>query len=66
MNSRRSYASSLVLAFCLIAGSLAFSQSVPTPESFFGHKIGVEKKLARWDKIVEYMRLAAAASPRGH
>jgi len=25
-----------------------------TPEEFYGHQIGADRKLARWDKIVEY------------
>jgi len=48
----------------LLAGALAFGQAVPTPESFFGHQIGAEKKLARWDKIVEYMQVVAKNSDR--
>src|SRR4029453_379700 len=35
-----------------------------TPEQFLGFKIGADGKLARWDKIVEYMKLAAAESDR--
>jgi hypothetical protein len=37
---------------------------LPTPEQFAGFRMGTDKKLLRWDKIVEYMKLAAAASPR--
>jgi hypothetical protein len=35
-----------------------------TPEQFLGFRVGADNKLARWDKIVEYMRLVAAGSPR--
>ncbi len=35
-----------------------------SPEQFIGFKVGADNKLARWDKIVEYMKLAAAASDR--
>jgi hypothetical protein len=52
------------LVIPLLAGSLAFGQSVPTPEEFFGHRMGAEKKLARWDKIVQYMELVGKASDR--
>ena len=38
--------------------------SLQTPEQFFGHRIGADNKLARWDKIVDYMKLVAAASDR--
>src|SRR5438128_9260601 len=35
-----------------------------TPEQFLGFKVGADNKLVRWDKIVEYMKLAAANSDR--
>src|SRR5438128_7423952 len=34
------------------------------PEQFLGFKVGADNKLVRWDKIVEYMKLAAANSDR--
>jgi hypothetical protein len=30
------------------------SREVPSPEEFFSHQMGAERKLVRWDKIVEY------------
>ena len=39
-------------------------QRVVTPEQFFGFRMGADNKLARWDKIVEYMRLVAGGSDR--
>ena len=30
------------------------SNRVTPPEEFFGHQLGADKKIARWDKIVEY------------
>jgi hypothetical protein len=48
----------------VFAGGPIFGQSIPTPEKFFGHQMGAEKKLARWDKIVEYMHLIGKASDR--
>lgn len=36
--------------------------SVPTPESFFGFKIG--QSLVRYDKVIEYFRLLAEVSDR--
>src|SRR5438552_10575155 len=35
-----------------------------SPEQFLGFKVGADNKLARWDKIVDYMKLAAANSDR--
>jgi len=53
---------------CLVALllflSLPLTAEVPTPEKFFGFKIGTDKKLARWDKIVEYFELVAKESNR--
>lgn len=30
------------------------SREIPSPEDFFGHKMGADRKLVRWDRIVEY------------
>jgi hypothetical protein len=53
-----------MLALCLAAVPRVSGQDVPTPESFFGHRLGAEKKVARWDGIVEYMQRVAANSDR--
>jgi len=50
-----------ILALFLTTHLLA---EVPTPEKFFGFRIGTDKKLARWDKIVEYFELVAKESNR--
>ena len=38
--------------------------TLQSPEQFLGFKVGADNKLVRWDKIVEYMKLAAANSDR--
>ncbi len=45
------------------AGILA-AADLPTPEQFIGFKVGTDNKLARWDRIVEYMKAVAASSDR--
>jgi hypothetical protein len=45
-------------------GSLTAAGSVPSPEQFIGFKVGTDRKLARWDQIVEYMRRVAQESDR--
>ncbi len=40
------------------------AQGLPTPEQFLGFRVGTDKKLARWDQVVEYMNMAARASDR--
>ncbi len=43
----------LVLSAVLILRA-AIGQEITTPEKFFGFQLGADKKMARWDKIVEY------------
>src|SRR6476660_5828209 len=59
----------LCLGLTLMGGGRAFQASVAagslqTPEQFLGFRVGADNKLARWDEIVEYMKLAAANSDR--
>src|SRR5262249_39256502 len=50
----------LVFLLCLAAASAA----VPTPESHFGHKIGVDNELLDWDKVVSYFEALSKSSDR--
>lgn len=54
----------LLLTLLLSFASRAQNNSLPTPEQFLGHRVGADKKLARWDKIVEYAQLVAKNSDR--
>ena len=47
--------------FLLLAPAYA---AVPTPESHFGHKIGVDNELLDWDKVVCYFEALANSSDR--
>src|SRR2546427_8312956 len=38
----------------LLALGIAVAQEITSPEKFFGFQLGADKKMARWDKIVEY------------
>jgi len=42
----------------------AQSQQITSPESFFGFRMGADRKLARWDKLVEYYKLLERQSPK--
>src|SRR6185295_5903568 len=42
----------------------AVSDQLQTPEQFLGFRVGTDKKLARWDKIVDYFKLVANNSDR--
>ena len=52
----------LIASFCLLA--LAATATVQTPEQYFGFRIGSDKKLVRWDKIVEYLQALANGTDR--
>ena len=55
----------LALATLLVLGlAPTAQQGVPTPEQFFGFRMGTDNKLARWDKIVEYFQQLSASSDR--
>lgn len=56
---------SIVMMIMAVAPSAIYAQ-VPTPEQFFGFKMGDDHKLARYDKIVEYFNAVAAKSDRVH
>ena len=53
----------LVLGLLLLAPLRAAAQ-VPSPEAFFGFKMGTDGKLADWPSITRYFETVAAASPR--
>ena len=55
-----------VLTAVLLGGpaTLARQATLQTPEQYFGFRIGADNKLARWDKIVDYMKLVSADSDR--
>ncbi|MEQ1869644.1 MAG: M14 metallopeptidase family protein [Vicinamibacterales bacterium] len=46
------------------APTLTAASSLPSPEQFIGFRVGTDNKLARWDKIVDYMKLAGSSSDR--
>lgn len=59
-------ASALVLLLWLpaLADSPHANNNVPTPESFFGFRLGSDKKLADYHQIVDYFKVLDAASER--
>jgi hypothetical protein len=46
--------SALALALVLVVPAAVTAQEITSPEKFFGFQLGTDKKMARWDKIVEY------------
>lgn len=66
---RRSFITGILgLALVCAAGSnrpaIEAAAGLQSPEQFFGFRIGSDNKLARWDKIVDYMRAVSNGSDR--
>jgi hypothetical protein len=53
-----------VLALTATIPSAVVAQAIPTPEEFFGHQMGADRQLARWDRLVEYYELIGSMSDR--
>src|SRR5690349_14416878 len=49
---------------CLLLAAWSAFAAVPTPESFFGHKIGADQTVLDWNKVVDYFQALAQASDR--
>ncbi len=69
--NRLSVRTALVLsAFALSAplslndGHVAQAQQITSPEQFFGFQMGADRKMARWDRMVEYYKLLEQSSDR--
>ena len=52
------------LLFALLFVSVLAAQNIPAPAEFAGHPIGADRRLVRWEKIVEYMNVIAKGSRR--
>ncbi|MBV9406028.1 MAG: hypothetical protein JO211_11835, partial [Acidobacteriaceae bacterium] len=50
--------------FLLLVVSFATYGAIPTPEQYFGFRMGTDRKLARYDKIIEYFETVAKQSDR--
>jgi hypothetical protein len=48
----------------LLLAQLAVAADLPSPESFLGHPVGADRRLAPYPKVLEYLRLVADASDR--
>jgi hypothetical protein len=56
----------LLLAACafVIRPAAQEPAAIPSPEQFFGHQLGADRQLARWDRMIEYYRLLEQGSGR--
>jgi hypothetical protein len=48
----------------VLASAVSAAAAIPSPEQFLGHKVGEDRFLAPWPKVVEYLRALDAASDR--
>jgi hypothetical protein len=66
MNMKRKVFFNIVLAGILISlsGISLPAQDIPSPEEFFGFKMGSDGKIAGWEKIVEYFNVLDDRSDR--
>ena len=65
--SLRTFAIALALVLAsaaLPAGPAQTTATLVSPADFLGFPVGADNKLARWDRIVEYMRQASTSSDR--
>ncbi len=57
----------LWLALAIVAASATpVVAQIPSPEQFFGFRMGEDRKLARWDRLVEYYERLDRESDRIH
>ncbi|MGD8537670.1 MAG: M14 family metallopeptidase [Candidatus Aminicenantes bacterium] len=55
----------LLMTSCMLITPLTQAQQkVTSPEEYFGFKLGSDRKMARWDKIVDYYSLIAKESDK--
>ncbi len=54
----------LVCAGFITRIAVAQSQQITSPETFFGFRMGADRKMARWEKLVEYYKLLERQSPK--
>lgn len=57
----------LAVAFAVAAAlstPLQAQPAIPSPEQFFGHRMGADRQLAGWDRLLEYYRTLDKVSDR--
>lgn len=60
----RSTLRALLIASALLAVGSSAAAQVPTPETFFGFRMGADGQLADWPEIERYFTKVAEASDR--
>src|SRR5947199_5242757 len=57
-------ATSVFVSLWLALAARPIVAAIPTPESHFGHAIGVDRQLLDWDKVVSYFYALARSSDK--
>ncbi len=53
-----------ILAAFTVLASFASAQALPSPEQYFGFRVGSDRKIVRYDKMIAYMQKLASGSDR--
>jgi hypothetical protein len=53
-----------LLAASALGGPVVEAQEIPSPEEFFGHQMGADRQLVRWDRLVAYYDTLGVLSDR--
>ena len=53
-----------VISIAFLTSVAEAQDSITTPDEFFGHQLGADRILARWDRMVEYFELLEEESDR--
>ncbi|MFH1071229.1 MAG: M14 metallopeptidase family protein [Candidatus Glassbacteria bacterium] len=64
MELRKVLLFTLAVFLPLVLGPAAARSAIRSPEDYFGHAIGADRKLVRHDKLIEYLQELAVESPR--
>jgi hypothetical protein len=65
MIPRRHLRPAAIVLALLVAGAAPQAQqtaAIPSPEKFFGFQMGADRKLANWDRLLEYYNVLAKSS----
>ncbi|MGB9894156.1 MAG: peptidase M14 family protein, partial [Candidatus Saccharicenans sp.] len=54
----------LVSSGIFASATLQAEEKITSPETYFGFQLGADRKIARWDKIVQYFELLEKESSR--
>jgi hypothetical protein len=54
----------VLVALGIMAQTVGAQKKITSPEDFFGFKLGSDRKMARWDKMVDYFKVLESESSK--